>query len=367
MSTKRAHVAIIGAKGFPGFGGSARAVEQIVEHLNHSCTFTLYTIQTHMQQGYQIPGVRIISFRGVKNKKLNTLLYYLKSLLHALVAGRYSVVHVQHLYAGFIVPFLRIRYKVITSARGLIPKDDDKWSRLDKTIFTAFEWLACRSSSAVTSVSLPHVAYLQKLGNKPVSYIPNGVSVDCAPAASCNSGDNAPYMLFASARIIRLKGLHTLLDALHHYTPAMPLRVIGDMNHVATYRDTIEQKARGLAVEFLPLIKEKQQLMKQISGAFCFVFPSFNEGLSNMLLEAASQKTPIIASDIPENKSVFSETLVTYFTVGDPVDLAEKIKWVIDNAQAANVRANSAYNYLCKHYCWPAISQQYQRLYERFV
>ena len=86
-------------------------------------------------------------------------------------------------------------------------------------------------------------------------------------------------------------------------------------------------------IEFMGLIREKEKLFKYIRNARLFVFPSYSENMSIMLLEAASLKVPVICSDIPENKTVFNEKEVLFFKSENEDDLAEKLKYALANSR----------------------------------
>ena len=110
---KKKKVAVFGVKGFPGFGGASRANENIVNNLKEKYDYTIYAINTHTDKSGEYNGYYQKVFKGYKGKRINTLMYYLKSLIHALFYGNYDLVQVNHTSSGFIVPFLRMRFKVV--------------------------------------------------------------------------------------------------------------------------------------------------------------------------------------------------------------------------------------------------------------
>ena len=86
-----------------------------------------------------------------------------------------------------------------------------------------------------------------------------------------------------------------------------------------------------------------------------------------MLLEVASMQTPIICSDIPENKSVFSGSEVLYFKAADSGDLAEKITWAIKHPGEMKRKAVKAKTRINNEYSWSKIAVQYSELYQRLL
>ena len=139
------------------------------------------------------------------------------------------------------------------------------------------------------------------------------------------------------------------------------------IDQVVSYKNELLKLSIGLKAEFLGLIKEKEVLFKYIADTKYFIFPSYNEGMSNILLEVAALKTPIICSDIVENKAVFIDGEVLFFKVGDSADLSEKINWAINNGDAMQIKADNAYKTLQDKYEWDLISYKYCEIINSFL
>lgn len=354
-------VAIFGIKGLPAFGGAARANEAVIDRLKETYDYTIYSISTHTDKKGEYNGYYQKVFRGRKGKRANTLFYYIKSTLHALFFANYDVVHVNHTSAGFIVPFLRLKYKVVCTARGIIPKDDNKWKKIDKFFFNISLFLFFRFSNVAVSVCKPHIDLFQKYTRKKILYIPNGVHINDYLKEKCEN------ITFAAGRIISLKGAHTLIDALNEIKYTGNIDMIGSLEHTLIYKNELIAKSKNLNIKFPGLIKDKKELFTRVCNSKLFVFPSFNEGLSNMLLEVASLKTPLICSDIVENKAVFNEDEVLFFKTGDSFDLAKKIQWALNNYSEMEKKAELAFQKLKTDYLWEDIAKEYERIYDDLI
>lgn len=353
-------IAVFGVKGFPAFGGASGASENVVNILKEKYEYTIYSVGTHTDKKGNYKGYYQKVFKGYKGKRINTFMYYVKSVLHALFVGNYDLVQVNHTSSGFIVPFLRLRYKVVATARGIIPKDDNKWTKIDKFLFDISAYLFFGFSNTVISVSNPHIQFFKKYTNKEILYIPNGIRIESEP----NLNNKQDYILFAAGRIISLKGGHTLLEALNIMDFKGKAIFVGSLDHTPKYKEELFSIGQSRDVEYAGLIKEKRELFDYIQKAKLFVFPSFNEGMSNMLLEVASLKTPLICSDIPENKAVFENTEVLYFNTGDSNDLASKIEWAYSNYTKMQDNAERAYLKLKSNYQWVDIAKSYDNIYK---
>jgi glycosyltransferase involved in cell wall biosynthesis len=97
-----------------------------------------------------------------------------------------------------------------------------------------------------------------------------------------------------------------------------------------------------------------------------FIFPSETEGMSIMLLEAASAGRPVIASDIPENRILNDEDLL-FFKNKSVDDLAEKITFALANMEKMEIMGKSAQKKVSESYSWSNISNEYKELYLRTV
>jgi glycosyltransferase involved in cell wall biosynthesis len=94
------------------------------------------------------------------------------------------------------------------------------------------------------------------------------------------------------------------------------------------------------------------------------VFPSTAEGMSVMFLEAASLGIPMVCSDIPENTTVLGDN-VLYFRSGDPADLADKIRWAIENPQEMTRLSQSSRDWVRKNFSWEGVASKYDALYQQ--
>ena len=357
---KRKKVAVFGVKGFPGFGGASRSNEAIVNLLKDKYDYTIYSVSSHTDKKGGYNGYTQIVFKSFNGKRLNTLQYYIKSVLHAIFIGNYDIVQINHTSSGFIIPFLSLKYKVVSTAHGIIPKDDDKWKKIDKLIFNFSTNLFFRFSNVTITVSKPHLKIFKKYTKKEILYIPNGVNSD----HNFNIKKEGKYVLFSAGRIIALKGAHTLLNALNLINYNEQVIIIGSLEHTLNYKKQLLKLSENRNIKYIDLIKERAVLFNYIYNAEFFVFPSFNEGLSNMLLEVASLRTPLICSDIEENIAVFNNDEVLYFKTGNEQDLADKIKWAKNNPKEMAEKAKLAYKKLQTKFRWEIIANQYDEIYK---
>ncbi|MFW6042744.1 MAG: glycosyltransferase family 4 protein [Marinilabiliaceae bacterium] len=364
--SKKPVIAIIGLKGLPAYGGSARAGENMMAYLKDEFRFVVFNSRSHTTRKSGIyNGVQQIVFRKCFISSLNTLYYYLLSTFYCLFRGGFDVVHVFHVDAAFIVPLLRLRYRVVSGHRAR-PQFSDKWNFLMRQYFCFMEWLFFNMpADVVTTVSRPVADMFGPHIRRKVLFIPNGIIFE--DEADLPEIEEKDYLLFASGRIIPSKGVHLMLKALAKINYPGRVLIIGNRSHSPGYAQTLERLAAPLDVKFLDIIKEKKLLMAYLKNSKMFVYPSSHEGMSNMLLEAAAARVPLVCSDIPENMQVFDCNETFYFRSGDADDLARKITYVLANESEAEKVARLGYKRLQRDYNWSELSRRYANIYNWLI
>jgi glycosyltransferase involved in cell wall biosynthesis len=364
----RQKIAFLGIKGLPAQAGVDRVVEAIVQRIvKDEYQPTVYCSSRVVQKGTHYPGVHIQRIPVLPGKHLHAASLFMLSALHALCFGNYDLIHVHNVEACFVLPLLRLRYRVIATSHGAAQRLD-KWGRLAKTLISLTEYPYIRYASCATSVSQPMAAYYQRKYGKFIHYLPNGVAesqVDEAAAQTIleASGTEAnQYILFAAGRIIPSKGCHLLLEAFRSLEDDLKLLIVGDTAQVHGYRQQLEKLADS-RVRFIPFIADKDILFGLIRAARLFVFPSMVEAMSMMLLEAASLGTSMICSSIPENTAVLPDC-VLLFESGNASDLRIKLRWALDHPVEMAAFAQTAQNWVRQTYAWDDIVRQYEFLYQ---
>lgn len=359
---KKPKVAIIGLKGLPAWGGAATVGESLINELKDEYDFIVYSSASHANNNYPHNGYNQIVFKKLFINKLNIPYYYLASAFHSIIKGKYSFVHLHHIAGSYILPLLKVRYKVISTSHG-VPQKTDKWENLS-WFFKWQEKLFFKFSDIITSVSYPLKKEYAKRFRKTVYYIPNGVYLNDVLQPQKSKEMN---ILFAAGRIMYSKGCHIFLKALKNIKFSGQITIIGDLNQVPFYDKHLHKLSDGLNVKFTGLVKDKSELVSHINSAKLFVFPSQEEAMSMMLLEVASYKIPIICSNIQANKAIFTKDEVLYFNVNDEVDLAKKITWALENKTEMQTKAEMAFRKLLVNHQWKDIADRYNYLYKSLL
>jgi len=363
--SKKPKIAVIGLKGLPAFGGAAAVGENIVEHLKDKYDFTIYSTKTHTRRGTGLlNGIYQIVFPGFPLKIFNTPVYYFLSVFHVIFFGKHDLVHLHHRDAAFLILLLRIRYKVVLTTHGGFGTRD-KW-KFFKKYFDVQEKYFVKYANAITCVSKNENRLYKRKYNIDTEYIPNGINKVDNILINKSPNRNG-YIFFGAGRIIKTKGCEIMLKALNLINYSGKIISAGDLEQTPKYKQEILQLSTNLNTEFIGLIKNKSLLFKYLSNAKIFIFPSNREAMSMMLLEGASLKTPIIASDIIQNKDLFSDEEVLFFKTDDSKDLANKLLWALDNYDIMIQKSEKAYLSLIKNYLWSKIALKYDKVFQRII
>ena len=97
---------------------------------------------------------------------------------------------------------------------------------------------------------------------------------------------------------------------------------------------------------------EKKEVRKFIAEADCIVLPSYREGTSNILLEAASMEKPVITTNTTGCKEIVEDGITGLLcNVKDDIDLAKKMeKMLIFTDEQRNSMGKKARQKIIKEY-----------------
>lgn len=112
--------------------------------------------------------------------------------------------------------------------------------------------------------------------------------------------NNNPCVFLMVSRLLKEKGVLEFLDAANYFKDdtSKTFILVGahtpDKDHVS--RKLLDDMSESDIVSYLPYTDKIESLF---SKSDCVILPSYREGISTVLLEAASLKIPIITSNVP--------------------------------------------------------------------
>lgn len=328
---------------------------------------TIYCDRAYTPPDYAMHGCELVRLPSLQGKYTRAVSLDTMAMLHAIALRSFDVIHLQHAEAAFVLPLLRLRYKIVATSHGNA-YSRAKWGALAKRLLRTMDAPFVRLANRVTSVSQLGSEDLQARFGRRVVFIPNGVATELEPNREAyfrilddHGLEPGHYLLFVAGRIEPTKGAHLAIEAVNRVGCPYPLLIVGDATQVPAYTRELHSLA-GPGVRFHDIVQDPGTLYGLMAGAMCLLFPSTVEAMSMVLLEAASLGVPILASDIAENRQVLGED-GTYFRNGEVESLAGKLRELLLAPQAARERAAALSERIRNDFSWDIIAAQYAQLY----
>ena len=365
-------IAFIGQKGIPAKqGGIEKHVEELSTRLAASgLDITVYS-RSHYTgtsgKKYQNRGVNIINLPSFNTKNFDAITHTFISSLHA-IFGRYDIIHYHGVgpsLMSWIPRILSPRSKVIVTFH-CIDRNHQKWSSFAKLMLTAGEWTSCRFPHETIVVSKALQKYCQDKFNCPATYIPNGVSFnDFATEEKFLAQYNLTRgnYLIAVSRLIRHKGIHTLIEAYQKINTDKPLVIVGDGANTDDYVNYLKTLATDNKKIIFTGQKSGTELLTLFKNAYLFIQPSEAEGLSIALLEAMGYGVPVLVSDIEENLEAVGDWGLN-FQNKNQLDLAKQLDYAVSNYPLIQKKAEVAKRHVNREYNWQDIVGKTIALYQ---
>lgn len=154
----------------------------------------------------------------------------------------------------------------------------------------------------------------------------NGAGVDLQKFEYSEMIDSYPITFLFIGRIMKEKGINEFINAAtklkQEYQDKIKFEIIG--NYEEDYKKELETLND---LDIISYYGFQHDVKPYIEKVHCIVLPSYHEGMSNSLLEAAAMGRPLIASDINGCKEAIIEGQSGYLCkVKDSESLYQKMK-----------------------------------------
>jgi len=143
---------------------------------------------------------------------------------------------------------------------------------------------------------------------------------------------NDSFIFLFIGRLIKDKGIFEFVDAariIRKKYPNVIFNVIGPFWHQNLKSNTITKTdlQNWITERIIDYQGEKKDVRKFIAESDSIVLPSYREGASNILLEAASMEKPIITTNTTGCKEIVDDGVTGFLcNVRDSIDLAKKME-----------------------------------------
>ncbi len=307
---------------FPPLGGGAgNATAHICRELVRlGCCVEVLTAKfedtppREERDGYVVHRIRALRRRPDRSSPWEMASFAANAALPALSLARRFRPDILHVYFGVptgpvgLLVKLAMGIPYILSLRG-----GDVPGFMPKTLGTLHRCIGplnhCvwDAASAVVANSEGLRELAQGKMGVPVAFIPNGVDLSTfspqVPRSTCStSTGTAPAtlrVLFAGRLVEEQKGVRFLLTAVSELREAAPITVeiAGAGPGEGRLRDLVHRMGLSSQVAFSGWVS-REQMPARYARADVFVFPSLEEGMPNVVLEAMASGLPIVATDI---------------------------------------------------------------------
>lgn len=273
---------------------------------------------------------------------------------------------------GFISMLLKFEYKLpyIISLRGSdVPGYSDRFVFLYKFITPVIKSIWNKAGAVIAnSAGLKKLAEKSK-PNKEIGIIYNGIDVDIFKPAPEKRPQDKLIITTGATRVTHRKGLNYLIEAVAKLAPRYPkieARIMGDGNA----KTELEEQVRNLKIENkVELIGRipREEIMPYYEEASVFVMASFNEGMSNAMLEALATGLPIISTPTGGAEELVKDGVNGYLIkYKDSDDIGKKLEILI-NDQKLREKMGEASRRIAEKMSWQNVAGAYFRLYEKVV
>ena len=372
-----ARVAMIGQRGVPAtFGGIERHVEEVGTRLAERG----HQVTVFCRPGY-LEDPSMTEFRGMRLRTLPAPeLKHFEAIVHSALSsglslgGRHDVVH-YHAVGPALTAFLPrwlSRSKVVVTVHGL-DGQRAKWGRAARGVLGTATWLSARVPDARIVVSRALQTHYRERYGADADWVTNGVTRPriTPPGGYLASLGLRPgrYALFVG-RLVPEKAPDLLVRAFREIDdPEAQLVVVGGSSHTTGYTAELTALAAADPRVVLPGYVYGDDLAELYSNAGLFVLPSLVEGMPLTLLEAASYRLPVVASDIPPHVEVLQEDAPGRMLVrhGDLGDLVRALKQMLPDTDQHREAAHGWTGRVMAEHDWDEVVDRTERVYARLL
>ena len=356
-------VAFIGGRGviskYSGIESYYEEVGARLAEMGHEVTVYCRSHFTPALSEYN--GMRIVRLPTLRSKHLETLIHTLLSTAHALTQ-RYDVAHYHALGPALFSWVPRLFGTATTVTVQGLDWQRAKWGKTASTVLKLGERSSVLFPDRTMVVSQTLQRHYRQVHSLETVFIPNGgvLRERIAPRKILEWGlEPGRYALFLG-RFSPEKGCHVLVEAFEQIETDVKLVLAGG----ASYCDAYAQDVLSHASDRIRVLSwvSGPDLDELLTNAMLFVLPSEMEGLSLALLDAMGAGICVLASDIAENREAVEGAGFT-FRCGNVADLADRLRFLIDNAAIREAAGKAARKRVEDHYDWNKLAKDVERVY----
>ncbi len=306
--------------------------------------------------------------------KRQLLMYSWRALRCALQLMRHERYDLTHSFFAVPCGVLSLFFKkwcdvpYIVSLRGAdVPGYSERFMRLYGVLRPLVRWVWREASHVVTNSKGLRDLAATSAPMQPFSHIPNGVDTHFyTPGARTDEDRRTVFRILCAARLSRRKGFAdaiTAFAALADDYPHATLTIAGgEGNATAELKAQAAQTDCAQRIIFTGLYT-KEESPDMYRAADVFVMPSYNEGMSNNVLEALASGLPIVMTPTGGSHETVQDGDNGFVVpMHDPAAIATALRRLMDE-EGLCARMGAASRARAVTMSWASVAQQYWDLY----
>ena len=348
----------------------------------------------HALKDHEIDGVEVRRFRyaptrwemlthgeGAPNKlkkypilKLLTLTYILSGIVAVWKICRQERIDILHVHWPFphglmaLLPAWLSDVKVVSSCHSA------EFALAAKNkLSTSLLALSLRKSDIITANSTYTANLVSGVAQRKAEIIPWGATVKVEPSAR-PAAQTIPLLLF-SGRLIERKGVNFLLRAMPAILAKRQVRLVitGDGHYRREWENLAAELGLNGTVTFTGFVTN-EELSSLFRSCSVYVHPAIydsrgdTEGLGVVLVEALSNRKPVVASRVGGIVDVIKDGETGLLVPEkDPEAIAKTVLRLLENPDYAERLGEQGYAYASDYFNWDRIIDQFEAIYRKCV
>jgi len=279
---------------------------------------------------------------------------------------RYDLVHAFFsVPCGFIAMLLGLPF--VVSLRGSdVPFYSRKYMLLDIFIFQWLNKIIWKKADRViaNSSDLKELAE-RTYSKKEIEIIPNGINIKEFKPGKKQSKYEGKIGVISTSRLIPRKGVILLLEAFNNLAQKfdnIQLILVGSGNQKESLRNFVNVNGLRKRVVFRGVVSH-EEMVQEYDNSDVFVLPSFNEGMSNSLLEALACGLAIVATDTGGARDLVDDDNGLIIGKGSVKEIEGALELIFENKEKLTLmKASSRKKALDMN--WDKVADKYLKVYK---
>jgi glycosyltransferase involved in cell wall biosynthesis len=181
-------------------------------------------------------------------------------------------------------------------------------------------------------------------------------------------GFSESFTILSTSRLTRRKGIIYLLKAVKNLAPKYPqikLNLVGDGDQREEFENFVKKNQLEKNVFFKGIINH-DKIIKEYQNSDVFVLPSFNEGMSNSLLEALASGLALISTDTGGAKDLIDKSNGFIISMKNSQEIQKSLEFLIKNSKKLrSMQASSRKK--SQNFSWEKVGGEYLKKYKKLI